>query len=50
MRALVEKADILGWNKSYSILAHDKKESSYEGEESSIGDRPIPKNATAEAL
>ena len=29
----------------YSIIAHDKK-TSYENERISIGDRPIPKNAT----
>ena len=29
-----------------SIIAHDKKQPLYEDEESSIGDRPIPKNTT----
>ena len=28
------------------IVVHDKKQTSYEDEEKSIGDRPIPKNAT----
>ena len=32
-----------------AIVAHDFK-TSYEYEESSIGDRPIPKNTTTEAL
>ena len=32
------------------IVVHDKKQPSYEDEESSIGDRPNPKNATTEAL
>ena len=32
------------------IFAHDKKQPSYEDEECSIGDRPIPKNATIESL
>ena len=29
-----------------SIISHDKKQPSYEFEESSIGDRLIPKNTT----
>ena len=33
-----------------SIVSHDKKQPSYEDEEISIWDRPIPKNATIEAL
>ena len=33
-----------------SIIAHDKKQPSYEDEESSIGYRPIPINATTETL
>ena len=32
------------------IVAHDKKQPSYEDEESNIGDRPIPKNSTTESL
>ena len=32
------------------IVSHDKKQPSYEDEDSSILDRPIPKNATTEAL
>ena len=32
-----------------SIVAHDKK-TEYEDEEFSIGDMPIPKNATTESL
>ena len=32
------------------LVAHDKKQPSYEGDEISIGDRPIPKIATTEAL
>ena len=32
------------------IIEHDKKQPSYEDEEISIGDRPISKNATIEAL
>ena len=30
----------------YSIIAHDKQQPSYEDEEISIGDRPIPNNET----
>ena len=33
-----------------SIIVHDKKQPSYEDEEISIGDMPIPKNSTTEAL
>ena len=33
-----------------SIVAHDKKQPSYEDEESNIGDRPIPKNLKTEVL
>ena len=33
-----------------SILAHDKQQHLYEYEESIIGDRPTPKNATTESL
>ena len=33
-----------------SIIAHDKKQPLYEDKENSIGDIPIPKNATTEAL
>ena len=32
------------------IIVHDKKQPSYEDEYRSIGDRPIHKNATTEAL
>ena len=32
------------------IVAHDRKQPSYEDEEISIWDMPIPKNATKEAL
>ena len=34
----------------YSIIAHNKQQPLYQGEERSIGDRPISKNATTEAL
>ena len=33
-----------------SIIAHDKKQPSYEDEEISIGDRPKPKNAKTKPL
>ena len=33
-----------------SIIAHDKKQPSYEDEEISIGDSPIPKSVAAEAF
>ena len=33
-----------------SIVAHDKIKPSYKDDESSIGDMPIPKNSTTEAL
>ena len=33
-----------------SLVAHDKIKTAYEYDESSIGDRSIPKNATTEAL
>ena len=33
-----------------SIVAHDKKQPSYEDEERNIGYRPTPKNETTEAL
>ena len=33
-----------------SIVAHDKKQPSYEYEEISNWDRPIPKNTTTESL
>ena len=33
-----------------SIISHDKKQPSYEDEESSTGNNPIPNNATPEAL
>ena len=33
-----------------SIIAHDKKQTSYEDEEIIIGDRQTPKNATTESL
>ena len=33
-----------------SLVAHDKKQSSYEDEESSIGYRLIPKHVTIESL
>ena len=32
------------------IFSHDKKQPSYEDEEISIGDRPIPNNTTTEIL
>ena len=32
------------------IIAHDKKQPIYDDDEISIGGRPIPKNATTEAL
>ena len=38
------------YNIMYSIVAHDKKQPSYEDKESSIGDRPISKNSTTEVL
>ena len=38
------------YNLMCSIVAHDKKQFAYEYEEISIGDRPIPKNITTEAL
>ena len=34
----------------YSIISHNKNGPSYEDEESSLGDSPIPKNATIESL
>ena len=33
-----------------SLVPHDNKQSAYEDEESSFGDRVIPKNETTEAL
>ena len=33
-----------------SLVAHDKNQPAYEDDESSIGDMPIPKNVTTEAL
>ena len=33
-----------------SLAAHDKRQTSYEDEEISLGDSLIPKNATAEEL
>ena len=38
------------YNLMCSIIAHDKEQPSYEDEEISIGDRPIPKNEKIEAL
>ena len=38
------------YNLMCSLVAHDKKVPAYEDDESSIGDRPIPKNVTTEAL
>ena len=38
------------YNLLCSIVAHDKKQPDYEDEESSFGDRLIPKNSTIEVL
>ena len=38
------------YNLMCSLFAHIKIQSSYEDDESSIGDRSIPKNATTESL
>ena len=38
------------YNLLCSIVAHDKKQSAYENDKVSIGDRLIPKNVTKEEL
>ena len=38
------------YNLIFSLVAHDKIQPSYKDDEISIGDSPIPKNATIEAL
>ena len=38
------------YNLMCSLVAHDKLQLDYEDDESSIGDRPIPDNATTKSL
>ena len=46
----ITKARIDRYHLMCSIFAQDKKQPTYEYEESSIGDRKIPKNSTTESL
>ena len=46
----ISRARTYRYHLLWYIVAHNLKKPSYEDEESSIGDRPIPKNSTTEAL